>query len=122
MEEPKRKAKYIRLSYRGNEIGPTLALLAGPNEARLGASDKSFISLKEDGITIAPGSPGSINFQTLPGGSKYAGMVQDLPFPLAMLPKTLASPLPTHVFTLPMEEFIPAIKSLAALNNLFLGI
>ena len=118
----RRKAKYFRIDYKNAEVGPAVSLFKDPDEARIGATDKAFISIKADGITIAPGSPGSINFQTLPGGNKYAGVIQDLPFPLAMLPKTLVTPLPTHIFTLPLEEFMPAIKSLVALQNLFLGI
>ncbi len=114
-----RPGKFIRLNFAKQDPEVFLALLGDPAEARLSVSKENFISIKEGVISISPGLPGKINIQGLPGTLKYGGMISELPFPLAMLPKTPLTPLPTHIIQPPLLELLPTIRGIVATTASF---
>lgn len=114
----RRPAKIVRLNF-VQKNSPFLAVMADPGEVRMAASEKSFISVKEDGITISPSVPGKLNLQGLPGVIKYGGMLQDIPFPLGLLPAPF---LPKQIFVPPLGELLPTIRDLSLLTSMFAGV
>lgn len=119
-----RKSKYLRLNYLKSpeRKGAFVALFDTPNEVRIGVSDLTFLSMREDGLTLSPGLGGSLNLQTLPGGNKYAGMISETPFPLSMLPSTMATPIPSHIFKPPFQEILKDLKEMNTVLSAFVGL
>lgn len=119
-----RKSKYLRLNYllAKDRKGAFVAFFDTPHEVRIGVSDTTFLSMREDGISLSPGLGGSINQQTMPGGNKYAGMISETPFPLSMLPSTMATPVPSHIFKPPFQEIIKDLKNVNTLLSAFVGL
>ncbi len=119
-----RAKKVIRLHYWGKqqEDEPFLALLDNPGELRLGVGAKSFISVKKDQISMSGGTPSTIAIQGLSSSMKYAGMIQDLPFPLSILPTTPATPFPKQLIVPPMADLLSTISQAAVIASSLAGI
>lgn len=116
--------KVLRLNYWGapKNDEATITILDTPGELRLSVGPKSFLSVKNDNITIGAGSPAVINIQGLSTSMKYAGMIQDLPFPLSMLPTTPFTPFPKQIFVPPFLDLLPILKQAANLATSLVGI
>lgn len=117
-----RPQKTWRMSYWGIAEGdadaePQISLLGDPGEIRLGVGGKSFLSMKEDGITISGGMPSKINVQGFSSSFKYAGMIQDIPWPLTMIPSTAFTPIPMQIIVPPLLELLPIIKQAAIIAS-----
>lgn len=119
-----RGKKVLRLKYWGNNdlSQPTISLLDNPNELRLATGPKAFISVKEDQISIAAGTPAVINIQGLSTSMKYAGMIQDLPFPLTLLPTTPFTPFPKQIIVPPLADLLPTLRQVASVASSLIGL
>ncbi len=121
MKQPK---KVIRLHYHGT-LGtdePTITLLENPGELRLGVGGKTFLSIKEDQITLSGGTPSTFNIQGMSGSMKYAGMLQDLPFPLSIMPTTPFTPFPKQIIVPPLLDMLPILLQSASMASSILGV
>ena len=118
-----RAKKVIRLHYWGKSTTdePFLSLLDNPGEARLGVGNKSFISIKKDQISISGGTPSIINIQGLSSSMKYAGMIQDLPFPLSIIPTTIATPFPKQIIVPPLADLLSTVSQAAVIASSIAG-
>jgi hypothetical protein len=118
-----RKQKVIRLNYidAGLINSPCITLFDKPYELRLSVGPKSFVSIKEDSVTIGGGAPSKINVQGFSNTITYASMVQDLPFPLNLLPVTPFTPLPNQIISPPFKELIPILKQAATIASSIIG-
>ena len=102
-----------------NKYAPHLSLINKDkdNEVRIASGPKSFISIKDNGITLAGGSPGGVKIQGLSQSLKYSGLMIDLPFPLSIMPTTPVSPMPKQVIVPPFAAVLKMIKEMSALAN-----
>jgi hypothetical protein len=118
-----RAKKIIRLNYWGKATDdePFLSLLNNPGEARLGVGNKSFISIKKDQISMSGGTPSTISIQGLSSSMKYAGMIQDLPFPLSIMPTTPYNPFPKQLIIPPLADLLEVAGQAAALASSLAG-
>jgi len=114
-----RPSKYLRINYwqMRPELSACIMILGNPNEIRLQAAQNSFISIHEEAITISGGTPSRINIQGMPASLKFAGMLQAPPFPLTLLPSTLATPIPQHIFMPPFVTLLPFIAQLGVVAS-----
>lgn len=119
-----RSKKVIRLHYWGElqQDEAHLTILENPGEARLGCGNKSFISVKEDQVSISGGTPSTISIQGMSSSFKYAGMLQDLPFPLSILPVTALNPMPLQLMVPPLVGMLPTITQAAAIASSLIGL
>lgn len=118
-----RPNKTIRLAYWSGEETDNegfLSVLSGPDEVRMGVGQRSFISVEEDKITFSGGTPSVFNIQALSSSFKYAGMIQDLPWPLTMIPSTTYTPLPQQIIVPPLVEQLPTLVAVANVATSFL--
>lgn len=115
-----RPAKYFRLNFVDQQAKAFIAIFGDPNEVRIAASASNFLSVKDDGITLSPGLGNKLNVQTMPG-MVYGGMLQDLPFPLTLLPSTMTTPLPKQTIAVPMQDLLPTIRTIASIAASFVG-
>lgn len=119
----KRKQKTIRLDYLRNRSNNSMAaftLFSGPAEARISVNEKQFVAITEStGVSLSPGTGKHINIQALPQNMRYGGLLQDLPFPLSIIPVTPVTPMPNQVIVPPLLGLVPTLASLAALLALF---
>ncbi len=115
----KRPSKILRLSYvkKDDQGNAFIQILGRPSEVKIGASDKSFISVRDDGISFSPGIGNNINFQGLPQNMKYAGMLMDLPFPLSILPTTPFTPFPKQIWSPPLGRIMPFLTDLSLIAS-----
>ena len=104
-----RPSKTFRLAYIENDkaLGAVVQILGAPAEVRIAATDKNFISVRNDGISLSPGIGNNVNFQGLSQNMRYAGLLMDLPFPMSILPTTPFTPFPKQVFMPPLAKIIP---------------
>lgn len=114
----KRPGKFIRLNFVSQGNAAMVAVLGDPNEVRISGSVRSFISVKEDGISIAAGMPSKISIQGLPGTFVYGTMIKDLPFPMGLIPGML----PKQVWVPPMAELLSTVRELSVLSSMFVGV
>jgi len=123
MEETRPK-KIIRLNFYNSNpaMGAHLTILGSPSEVRLGASPSSFMAVGTDGISLSPGLSNDVNIQGLSHNLKYAGMISDLPFPLSIIPVTIATPLPNQVMVPPMGELISMLRDFSTITKAFVGL
>lgn len=103
------------------DVQGAISILGDPGEVRLGVGPKSFISIQEDRISISGGTPSTISIQGLSGNMRYAGMIQDLPWPLTMIPSTTFSPLPNQLIVPPFLEQLPTIQQVAVIATSLAG-
>ena len=117
-----RPSKFLRLNYwqMSPEFGACIGVLGGPNEIILQATQKSFISIKEDVLTLSGGFPSKINIQGMPESIRYGGMLQDLPFPLSLVPSTIATPMPRLIIVPPFMGLLPQLTQLASVASVLL--
>lgn len=120
-----RPQKQWRMRYWGDgdnsTAEPIFDLLDDPAEARMSVGPKSFISVKEDGITMSGGFPSKINIQGMSSSMKYGGMIQDLPWPMTMIPSTTYTPFPKQIITPPFLEQMPTIQQAAVIATSIAG-
>jgi hypothetical protein len=114
-----RPTKLLRLNYwqMTPEFAACIAILGDPAEIRIQASQKSFISVKEDAITLSGGFPSVINVQGMSSSFKFGGMLQDLPFPMTMIPSTTFTPIPRQMFSPPFMPIIPQLAQLGMIAS-----
>jgi hypothetical protein len=119
-----RPQKIIKLNYWQSrpEFSAHFTLYGSPAEARMAANDKTFISTRQDGISLSPGPGNNVNIQALPQNLKYAGMISDLPFPLSLIPVTIATPFPNQIISPPLVKQLPLIKEIAVIASSFVGV
>lgn len=115
-----RKQRTIKLNY-WDDTGPHITLLEDPNEVRIASSDKSFMSLKDGHLTLSGGAPSKINIQGMSSSFKFAGMISDMPFPLTMIPSTMATPIPRQKVELPFMNIMPEIMKLSKFAMMLVG-
>jgi hypothetical protein len=124
MAQPrKRPCKTTRLNHSlGNQdFGAAVQILGRPDEVKVMANDKTFISVREGGISISPGAGNNISFQGLPQNMRYAGMLMDLPFPLSLIPTTPFTPWPNQIIAPPLAPIMDTIRLVAAVSAFFVG-
>lgn len=119
-----RAKKVIRLHYWGKsqDDEPFVSLLDNPGELRMGVGGKSFISIKKDQISMSGGTPSTISIQGLSSSMKYAGMIQDLPFPLSIMPTTMATPFPKQMIVPPLADLLSTISQAAVIASSLAGV
>jgi hypothetical protein len=113
-----RPQKTWRMSYwvgGEDKIESAISILGNPGEVRASVGQKSFISVHEDKISMSGGTPSVISIQGMSSSMKYAGMIQDLPWPLTMIPSTTYTAMPMQLIIPPFVEQLPTIVSTAAL-------
>ncbi len=115
-----RPGKTLKLKHweSGKKSAAHVTVLAEPDEVRISAG-KSFITVKEDYASISGGTPSVINIQGLSSSMRYAGMLQDSPFPLSLLPSTMMTPFPKQIIAPPFLRLLPEIAKLAGLVGNF---
>ncbi len=118
-----RPQKPWRLNYWGDigDAEPHMSLLGDPGEARIGVGAKTFISVKEDSITLGGGFPSRINVQGLSSSFKYAGMIKPVGFPLSLIPSTIFTPFPRERFEPPLRESLGTIRQTAIIATSLIG-
>lgn len=122
-----RPQKTYRINFYKNdpEFAANFSVFANPAEARVSASESSFISVKagdEKNITLSPGAGGVINLQLLPQNLRYGGMISDLGFPMSLIPSTMTTPFPKQQITPPLINQISTIKEIAQIATMFVGL
>ena len=124
MPSNKRPMKIIRLNYWRNDpdLAAYLAIVGKPSEVRLGVSPDKFLAVSESGISLSPGLSKQVNIQGLSGNIRYAGMIQDLPFPMSLIPVTLITPLPKQVINPPLKGVMSTVRDLTAAASMLTGI
>lgn len=116
-----RKQRIVKLDYESiDSPSPGIALFSDPAELRLFSSGSSFLNIRDNGITISGGIPSVINIQGMSSSFRYAGMLQDLPFPLSLIPSTAATPLPKQIPKPPFENQLQQLKQFASMMPMFL--
>ncbi len=113
-----RPQKTWRMSYwvgREDKVEGAISILSNPAELRMGVGQKSFISVHEDKISMSGGTPSVISIQGMSSSMKYAGMIQDLPWPLTMIPSTTYTPFPKQLIIPPFLDQLPTIIQTATL-------
>lgn len=106
------------------EYAAQITLMAEPAEVRIAAADNAFMSVRSGaggGITLSPGPGKNINFQAMPGNFRYGGMLQDLPFPLSIIPVTPFTPFPNQYFRPPLENILPTVAQFAIIASSYVG-
>lgn len=117
-----RPAKLFRLNYWQitPEFGACISLLGDPAEVRIQANEKSFISVRDGSITLSGGFPSVINVQGMSSSFKFGGMLQDLPFPLTLIPSTTFTPMPRQIFVPPFMPVVPMLAQLSSIASAML--
>lgn len=115
-----RPAKTLRLVYQKDDpnLNSYLMLLGNPSEVRIGVSDKTFLSVREDGISISPGMAQNLNFQAMSHNMRYGGMLMDLPFPMSLIPSTPITPMPQQIMAPPLAKIVGFISDLSAISSM----
>ena len=116
-----RPAKYIRLNFVDRQAKAFIAVFGNPDEVRIAANPTTFLAVRADGVTLSPGLGNKISIQSMPG-MLYGGVLQDLPFPLTLLPSTMATPLPQQTFAPPMQDLLPTIRTISMIATSFVGV
>lgn len=116
-----RPSKLLRLNYwqMTPEFGACIALLGDPAEVRIQSNQKSFISVREDSVTLSGGFPSVFNIQGMSSSFKFGGMLQDTPFPLTMMPQTY---LPRQIWSPPFMSMLPALNQLGSVASALMGV
>ena len=117
-----RKTKSVKLDYWDEGEGAHVTVADDPNEVRIGVDPKNFISIREGVVNISPGLGGKFNLQGMSGSMRYGGMIQDTPFPLSLIPSTMATPIAKQTFTPPFQTLLPDLKQAAAIASVFVGL
>jgi len=121
--ENSRPKKALRLNYwSGNSTKAGITVYGEPDEVRIHANEKSFINVKEDRVTISGGQPSTINIQGLPQSMRYAAMIEATPWPLSMIPSTVATPIPQQIIKPPLVDLVPVIQQLSIILSSLTGI
>lgn len=109
ISEPNAPVKVFRLNYLNKEApdSPTISMIGGDRPAiRMAVDSKTFMSVTPQGIAMSPGTGNSFAIKGMSSNMVYGGMLQDLPFPMALLPTTPATPFPKQMIRLPfMGQF-----------------
>lgn len=115
-----RPSKSIRLSFVKNdpELGAHIQLLGRPAEVRIASSNKVFLSVREEGITLSPGMTNNINLQGMSHNLRYGGLLMDLPFPMSLIPVTPFTPYPKQFFAPPLSKIMPFVSDLSSLLSM----
>lgn len=87
------------------------------DEIRIGAGQKSYVSVTEDGVVIAGGMPSKVMFNTM--SPIYASFVRDTPYPLSMIPGPMSPP--KQLPNIPLETILPVIKDIASMASAMAG-
>lgn len=125
MAEPKKPNKIIRINhYEGDkEKSPFIILLGGDEpEVRVAARKDVFLSVKEQGISLSPGLGNSVTIQGMSHNMTYGGMLQDLPFPLSIMPTTTFNPFPKQLMKIPFIDLTKDLGKLMSLMSSMVGL
>ena len=117
----KRGSKTYRLNYSFINDEPTSAIqiLDNPAEIKIQANDKSFITVREGGVSFSAGIGNQFNFQGLPQNFRYGGMLQDLPFPLSIIPTTPFTPWPNQIIAPPLAPIMDTLRLVTGIASFF---
>ena len=115
-----RPTKTLRINYAPLVNAAAVTVLGDPNEIRLSVGPKSFMGVRETGITLSPGLGKNINLQAMSHNLRYGGMVQDIPFPLTLIPVTAVNPMPSQIFAPPLKELMGILRELSAFSRALL--
>lgn len=114
-----RPTKTLRLNYW--KLDPSMAaniqIMGKPAEVKISSSDKTFLSVRDTGITLSPGIGNNINIQGMSQNLRYGGLLSDLPFPLSVMPTTPFTPFPKQVFSPPLAKILPLLVDLSAIAS-----
>lgn len=125
MAEPKKSNKIIRINHyeSDKEKSPFIALLGGEEpEVRVAASNNTFLSVKKQGVSVSPGLGNNITIQGMSHNMTYGGMLQDLPFPLSIMPTTTFNPFPKQFMKIPFIDLTKDLGELMSLLSTMVGI
>lgn len=123
----RRPMKIWRLNYWkvDPEFASQISLMGDPAEIRIAAADNIFMSARGGrpggGLTFSPGMGNNINIQAMSGNLRYGGLIQDLPFPLSLIPVTPFTPFPNQMFRPPLEGILPTIVQFSIIASSYLG-
>ena len=122
--EPDAPVKVIRLNYLTDAAtGPTISLVGGDESSlRLALEENKFLAVSGDGVAISPGMGNNVTVQGMSTNMIYGGMLQDLPFPMALIPTTPVSPFPKQLIRLPFLGQMAAMVQSFAVAAAFTGI
>lgn len=117
----KRKTKTYRLSHSFIDADPTAAIqiLDSPAEIKIQANDKTFVTIREGGVSFSAGIGNQFNFQGLPQNMRYAGMLCDLPFPLSIIPTTPFTPWPKQIICPPLAPIMDTLRLVTGIASFF---
>lgn len=112
-----RPSKTLRLSFVKTDpkLGAYIQVLGQPSEVRMASSAKTFISVRDEGITLSPGVGNNISLQALSQNIRYGGLISDLPFPMSLIPTTPFTPFPQQVWNPPLGKIMPFITDLSTI-------
>lgn len=114
-----RPTKTLRLNYW--KMDPAMAaniqIMGKPAEVKISASDKTFMSVRQTGITFSPGIGNNINIQGLSQNMRYGGLLSDLPFPLSVIPTTPFTPFPKQIFNPPLAKIVPFLVDISTIAS-----
>lgn len=118
---PRRPQKTIRLNYHmpDPDYAANITVFGEPAEVRMASSPDTFVSIRKNGLSFSGSFPSKINIQGMSNSMKYAGgMIQDLPFPMALIPVTLATPFPKQIIIPPFNEILGTVRTLSQYASL----
>jgi hypothetical protein len=118
-----RRTKTFKLNYWADDdnVSPHITLLEGPDEVRIGVSDKSFVSVKDRVVTIAAGPGGKVNVQGFPDSFRYGAMLKTQSFPMSLIPSTVVTPIAHHTLAVPFAGILKELKQAAMIASVFVG-
>jgi hypothetical protein len=118
-----RPVKTLRITHRANDpnFSAYLQVLGEPGEVRMGVGDKTFISVRDGGISLSPGIGNNISIQGMPQNIKFGGMLANIDFPLSVIPITPFNPLPIQRISPPMNGLMSMLSLVSTLSSLLPG-
>ncbi len=108
MTDSQRPAKIFKLFYHP-DVKANISVFE--DEIRIGGSDKTFVSVSEDGITLQGGLPSKIAFGSI--APTFGAMVQDTPYPMSAIGGPTSPP--TQIPKIPLEPILNMLESFGSL-------
>lgn len=84
------------------------------DEIRISGSDKTFISVTEDGLSFQGGLPSKLSFGTI--SPIWGGMSRDMPFPMTLIAGPTSPP--KQLPNIPLESLLSLLESLGDLLSI----
>lgn len=124
---PRRPQKVYKLNYWkvDPELTASITIYGNPPEVRVAAEDDIFFSARGGelgGLSMSPGRGNNINIQAMNGNMRFGGLLQNLDFPLSIIPITPFTPFPVQRFSPPLAAVLPTIRDLTIISTSFIGL